>query len=209
MPVFFGLSSRDFPSPEFAPRPHPWGVYLSLPRPLIRQVWHTHYPHWHLALTNPAQKLVSLLEEKKLTLATAESATSGAIASAIADIPGASRVMLGGVVAYTAQAKSQLLGIAPAELPPGCVGKELTIRMAGAVKDALQADLAIGLTGALGPTSPAPGIPIGTVYISIAGLGAWEVRKFIFAGDRETNKKAAVAAGLNFLLTFFARWYVA
>ncbi|MGI6364513.1 MAG: CinA family protein [Bacillota bacterium] len=209
MPLFFGLSSRDFSSPDLDPRPHPLGVYLRLPRPLIRQVWQAYYPHWQLTLANPAQKLVSLLGEKKLTLATAESATAGAIASAIADIPGASRVLLGGVVAYTARAKNELLGLVPADLSPGCVGKELSEKMAGAVKDALQADLAIGLTGALGPTSPAPEIPVGTVYIAVAGWGAWEARKFIFTGDRETNKKAAVAAGLNFLLTFFARWYVA
>ena len=157
----------------------------------------------------PAQTLVSQLASKNLTLAVVESATGGGIASAITDIPGASRVLLGGVVAYTPQAKSQLLGLPAESLPPGCVSAALTQSMAEAIRCSLKADLAMAITGALGPDSPAPHIPVGTVYIAVTGLGKSVVREFNFVGDRQTNKKAAVIAGLNFLMCFVARWYVA
>lgn len=156
-----------------------------------------------------SQKLVKLLASKNLTLAVAESATGGGIASAITDIPGASLVLLGGVVAYTPLAKSRLLGLPAASLPLGCVSAALTQRMAEAVRHSLRADLAIALTGALGPDSPAPNIPVGMVYIAVTGLDKNVVTEFIFTGDRQTNKSAAVVAGLNMLLTFVARWYVA
>ncbi len=156
-----------------------------------------------------SEKLVQLLAEHRLSLALAESCTGGSIAGLITDIPGASQVFAGGVVAYTPEAKTSLLGLVAAELPPGCVGAELTKAMAVRVVSRLRTDLALAITGALGPTSPAESIQVGEVYISIVGLGQQEVKKFIFAGDRQTIKDAAVAASIDNLLAYIARWYVA
>lgn len=208
MPILFGLSCREFMSPAIVCHPHSLGVHLTLERPYIRPTWQSHYPHWQLTLDNPAQKAVSLLGLRGLTLATAESCTGGAIASSITDIPGASKVLVGGVVAYTPYTKSRLLGL-NSNLPQGCVEPGLTEEMAGAVRASLDADMAVAITGALGPTSPVRAVPVGTVYIAVCGFGKSVVRKFIFSGDRETIKKVAVEASLNFVLTFFARWYIA
>ena len=156
-----------------------------------------------------SEKLVQLLAEHRLSLALAESCTGGSIAGLITDIPGASQVFAGGVVAYTPEAKTSLLGLVAAELPPGCIGAELTKAMAVRVMSRLRTDLALAITGALGPTSPAESIQVGEVYISIVGLDQQEVKKFIFAGDRQTIKDAAVAASIDNLLAYIARWYVA
>lgn len=156
-----------------------------------------------------AEHLVQLLGKCRLSLALAESCTGGSIAGGITDIPGASQVLAGGVVVYTPEAKTIFLGIPAAELPTGCVGEELTKVMAARVMSLLGTDLALAITGALGPTSPAESIQVGEVYISIAGLGQQEAKKFIFAGDRQTIKRAAVAASIDNLLAYIARWYIA
>ncbi|MDD4657739.1 MAG: CinA family protein [Eubacteriales bacterium] len=156
-----------------------------------------------------AEKLVQLLASCHLSLALAESCTGGSIAGEITDIPGASQVLAGGAVVYTPEAKTIFLGIPAPELPAGCVGEELTRVMAARVMSLLGTDLALAVTGALGPTSPAESIQVGEVYISIAGLGKQEAKKFIFAGDRQTIKEAAVAASIDNLLAYIARWYIA
>lgn len=156
-----------------------------------------------------AEKLVQLLACNGLSLALAESCTGGSIAGRITDIPGASRVLAGGVVAYTPEAKTVLLGLSASELPRGCVGEELTKVMAARALSLLGTDLALAITGALGPDSPAESVQVGEVYISIAGLGRHEAEKFIFAGDRQTIKEAAVAASIDSLLAYIARWYIA
>ena len=68
--------------------------------------------------------------------------------------------------------------------------------------------IALAVTGALG-ASPAESIGVGQIFISITGLGQEEVRQINFAGDRQTIKEAAVNAGIDFLLAYIARWYIA
>ena len=148
--------------------------------------------------------LLKLLTQNALTLALAESCTGGGIANAITDIPGASRVLVGGVVAYTAEAKRVLLGLDLFELPPGCVGSELTLKMAANIKGMLKADIGLGITGALGPESPWAGIQVGEVYISVVGLGQETVTEFNISGDRQTIKSTAINAGIDCLLQFIA-----
>lgn len=156
-----------------------------------------------------AADLVNSLIKFRLTLCTAESCTGGGIADIITDIPGASQAFVGSVVVYTPEAKGILLNLPAEEIPPGAVGEELTVAMAAKAKSLLGTDLALAVTGALGPTSPGKGIEIGQVFISIAGLGRQEVKQFIFAGDRQTIKGAAVNAGIDLLLAYIARWYIA
>lgn len=156
-----------------------------------------------------AALLVETLINYHLSLGTAESCTGGGIADRITDIPGASRVFVGGVVVYTPEAKTILLNLPASEIPLGAVGEELTASMASRVSSLLGTDLALGITGALGPTSPGEHIKVGQVYISIAGLGHQEVNQFIFSGDRQTIKEAAVGTSIDLLLAYIARWYIA
>lgn len=149
-----------------------------------------------------AGRLVELLAKRGLTLSLAESCTGGGIAGGITDIPGASAVLAGGVVAYTPEAKVALLGLSPADLPPGCVGAKLTAAMARQIQALLRTDLALAVTGALGPQSPSPQVQVGEVYFALVGLAQSQGLKFNFAGDRETIKEAAILAGLDCLLRF-------
>lgn len=156
-----------------------------------------------------AKGIVEGLGARGLTLALAESCTGGGIAGAITAVPGASGVFKGGVVAYTPAAKMTLLGLTAAELPPGCVGEELTRKMAERIRELLQADLALAITGALGPASPHESIQVGRVHICLVKSGYEESRRFFFSGNRQTMKRAAVNDSLNCLLQFIAGWNVA
>ena len=110
-----------------------------------------------------------LLTEKGLTFASAESCTGGMVASRITDLPGASQCFKGGVVAYTNDAKSELLGV-PAELiaEKGAVSREVAKALAEQVRLKLHADLGVGITGIAGPDSDESGTAVGTVFVAIS-----------------------------------------
>lgn len=209
MPLLLGLLPENLVAKEgVRVSPHPQGVNLAFTeRKLVREYWQTYYPHWRLNFSNPPLALLQLMQKYNLTLALAESCTGGGIASRLTDFAGASRVLAGGVVVYTPLAKSRLLGLA--DLPPGCVAASLTQRMAAKIRSALGADLGLGITGALGPQSPAEHIQVGEIYIGVHGLGQNLVRKFKFSGDRQTIKGVAIEAAFNILMAYVARWYIA
>jgi PncC family amidohydrolase len=97
--------------------------------------------------------LVKILNEKKLTIACAESMTGGLLSSEITKIPGASKVYVGGIVAYTKDIKVNILNIDPRLIDQkGIVSKEVAIEMAKSIKDLMQSDIGIGITGDAGPT---------------------------------------------------------
>lgn len=208
MPVLLGVSSGELAGAGVEIHSHPQGIKVTLQnRELIRPLWAKYYPHWQMGCENVPRALAGVLKNYKLTFSLAESCSGGGIADRITDISGISAVFSGGVIVYTPRAKSRLLGIK--QLPPGCVDPTLTLDMARSVKCQLGTAMGLGITGALGPQSPTPSINVGEVYIAVAGLNREEVRQFNFCGDRQTIKKAAVDAALNFMLTFVARWYVA
>lgn len=208
MPVLLGISRGELIAAGVEIYSHPQGIQVMLQnRELVRALWAKYYPHWQMGCDNVPLALAGVLKKYKLTFSLAESCSGGGIADRLTDIPGISAVFTGGVVVYTPRAKSRLLGLR--QLSPGCVNPTLTLDMARSVKCQLGAAMGLGITGALGPQSPAPHISVGEIYIAVAGLKKEEVRRFNFYGDRQTIKKAAVDAALNFMLTFVARWYVA
>ena len=108
-------------------------------------------------------------------------------------------------MAYTPEAKSILLNLPAEDIPPGAVGEKLTVAMAAQAKSLLGTDLALAVTGALGPASP-PKTSGWPNFYQHNRLGQEEVRQINFAGDRQTIKEAAVNAGIDFLLAYIARW---
>ena len=112
--------------------------------------------------------VIGLLGKRGLTLATAESCTGGLLSKRLTDIPGASKLFLGGVVAYSEQSKSELLGV-DSELMRefGAVNKEVALAMADGVRQRLGADIGIGITGIAGPESDSSGLPPGTVFVAL------------------------------------------
>jgi nicotinamide-nucleotide amidase len=111
----------------------------------------------------------NILTERGQTLAVAESCTGGAIASKFTAQAGASAYFLCGVVSYSNEAKSEVLGVKMSDIAQyGAVSEQVAIAMARGVKDVSHADFAISTTGIAGPTGGSEAKPVGTVWIGIA-----------------------------------------
>lgn len=125
-----------------------------------------------------AEVLARVAIERGLTVAVAESLTGGAIAQALAAAPDASEWFLGGVVAYTVRTKARVLGV-----PEGPVVNAPTARrMAEGVRELLDADFALAVTGVGGP-GPEEGHPAGTVFMAVVTADSTRVSEFAFDGD--------------------------
>jgi nicotinamide-nucleotide amidase len=155
----------------------------------------------------PAAELVAELTRRGLTLAVAESLTGGALASQFVAVPGASAVVLGGVVAYQTELKHTLLGV-DAELLArhGPVHPDVAGAMARGVREVLavggrSADIGLATTGVAGP-EPQGGSEPGTVFIGLAVPGDLRVTELSLEGDRQAIRNGAVSESLALL----GRW---
>ena len=154
---------------------------------------------------SPVDPLVRRLHERLrgggLTLAVAESCTGGMLAAAITDQPGSSAYFKGGVVAYSNEIKERLLGV-PRELllRHGAVSAEVARAMAEGARRALAADLAVSITGIAGPDADGTEKPVGLTHVWLAAAEGGDGRRFVFPGDRWTNRRQAVDEALTLLL---------
>ena len=128
----------------------------------------------------PEEKIVSLLKNKGLKLATAESCTGGLLAKRITDIPGSSEIFDMGIVSYANRIKHAYLGVPDEVLNTlGAVSKETAEYMSKGVCIAADADIAAATTGIAGPGGGTETKPVGLVYISV----------YLRDGDRHITKK--------------------
>lgn len=127
--------------------------------------------------------VLGLLKEQGKTLGTAESCTGGLIAKRITDQPGASSVLKGGIVSYTNEVKTNILGVSKELLDEkGAVSAEVAAAMAQGARKALNCDFAVSATGVAGPDRDDRGNPVGLVYVALAdGENCW-VRKLELGG---------------------------
>jgi len=143
-----------------------------------------------------AQEIVTALARQGQTLSCAESLTGGLLCDAIVQVPGASKIFMGGVVAYDEGRKAALLGVKPDTLARHtAVSAETALEMARGARERLQTDWALSTTGYAGPD----GADVGLVYVALAGPRgerAWECR---FQGSRAEIREQAVQAALNHL----------
>ena len=142
--------------------------------------------------------------KENLTLATAESCTAGSIASVITAIPGSSRFYKGGIIAYSNEVKTDLLGVNPDILEKnGAVCEEVVIEMAKGAMKSMNADCAVATSGIAGPTGGTPDKPVGTVWIA-AAMGD-KVLTMKASGDEGRNKNIehATLNALQLLLKLF------
>src|SRR5947207_15961184 len=103
--------------------------------------------------SDSAKAAVHLLAKRKWTLATAESCTGGFIANQITNVPGASKVFHGGIIAYSNDIKEKILGVRSDALKNfGAVSKEVAQEMAIGAQKKFDVDFAIATTGIAGPT---------------------------------------------------------
>ena len=149
----------------------------------------------------PERALVALLAERGVSLAVAESCTGGMLGSRITSVPGASRVFLGGVVAYADALKEAFLGVRRETLERyGAVSAETAEAMARGCREAFGAGMSAAVTGIAGPSGGSPEKPVGLVYVAVADAGGVEVREFRFRGEREVVRRRAVNAALALLI---------
>jgi nicotinamide-nucleotide amidase len=152
-------------------------------------------------LVELAGRLQARCLERGVTVAVAESCTGGLIAKTLTDVAGASGYFLGGVVSYSNEAKARLLGV-PEELiaAHGAVSVQVARAMAAGVLSRTGADLAVAVTGISGPGGGSPAKPVGLTYVAVADAAGPEVRRFVWTGDRASNREAAARAALELLL---------
>jgi nicotinamide-nucleotide amidase len=151
-------------------------------------------------VTVTAQEVVSAFIERGVTAATAESLTAGLVAATLADVPGASAMLQGGVVSYASDVKARLLDVSRQLLEEvGSVDAEVARQMAEGTRTACGADYGVSTTGVAGP-DPHDGKPVGTVFVAVAGPDRTDVRECHFSGSRDAIRGAARDAALEALL---------
>jgi nicotinamide-nucleotide amidase len=161
---------------------------------------------------DPAQSalvlaLADALRARGWWLATAESCTGGLIAAACTSVAGSSYWFERGVVSYSNEAKTELLGVSALLIERhGAVSEAVAKAMAVGVLQRSQAQRAVAVTGIAGPGGATPGKPVGTVWLAVAGreslAGAAEVRATLLqlAGDRAAVRHQTVTQALQALI---------
>ncbi|MEV4900522.1 nicotinamide-nucleotide amidohydrolase family protein [Citricoccus sp. NPDC055426] len=152
------------------------------------------------------------LISRGLTVATAESLTAGLLAATLAEVPGASGTLQGGIIAYQNHVKTSLLDVdADLLARHGAVHPEVARQMAEGARRATGAEVGLATTGVAGP-EPHQGRPVGTVYVGLAGLGGpagqargggAEAVLLRLDGGREAIRRATVLRTLQEVLD---RW---
>jgi len=144
--------------------------------------------------------IVRLLTHRKLTLALAESCTGGGIANRVTNVPGASAVLLAGLVTYSNAAKQKFLGVKAETLAQhGAASEAVAREMAEGARQQAQADYALSVTGIAGPSGGTPEKPVGTVFIGLAGPSGTVVERQLNSFDRETFKQVTAQQALELL----------
>ncbi|HUV25629.1 MAG TPA: CinA family protein [Methanomassiliicoccales archaeon] len=148
-----------------------------------------------------SEKLGKLLRAKNITLAVAESFTGGLVSSMITDAPGSSEYFLVGLVTYSYESKTSLLGVKESTLiKHGAVSEEVAREMAIGVKELSSADLGLSTTGIAGPSGGMKEKPVGLTYIGLAYRDEMFVEKMILPGTREEIRRAAAIHALDMIL---------
>jgi nicotinamide-nucleotide amidase len=156
------------------------------------------------AQTVPSVTL-DLLHERGATLGVAESLTGGLLGSYITDVAGSSTVFRGGIVAYNADLKREMLGVSPETIvASSVVSEEVAREMALGARKLLGASYALATTGEAGPESQS-GAPVGTVYLALAHADGVEVEKRDFHGDRDAIRRRGALAALDLLRRFLLK----
>lgn len=149
------------------------------------------------------QVIGDILQQRKETLAIAESCTGGMLSSKIVDIPGSSDYFTGGIVAYSNEVKIVHLGVSANDLKEfGAVSSQVAEQMAIGVRRKLGSTYGIGITGIAGPGGGTPTKQVGLVYIALATSKKTFVRKYTFLGNRNAIRTRATTSALNILWVY-------
>ena len=146
-----------------------------------------------------AQTIIRGLQAQGLTVATCESLTGGMICAALVDVPGASRVVRGGLITYQTDTKSLLAGVDAGLIEThGVVSAEVARAMAAGARDALHADIAVSATGMASPGEIGDP-PAGTVFVGLASAAGVQAVELHLTGDRQAVRQQTVDAAIKLI----------
>lgn len=152
------------------------------------------------AVAAKARLVAEHASRRGLTVAVAESLTSGRLASALGEAPDASEWFRGAVVAYASAVKFDVLGVTPGPVVTASCARE----MATGARNLLAADVSVAVTGVGGP-GPAEGVPPGTAFVALASAdGSAECAEMRFSGPPDVVVQSATEACLDNLLRALA-----
>jgi nicotinamide-nucleotide amidase len=145
------------------------------------------------------EQVAALLAGRRI--ATAESCTAGLVAARLTDLPGSSAYVAGGVVSYSNEAKSELLGVDPALIEAhGAVSEPVADAMADGALRRFSADTAVAITGIAGPGGGTEEKPVGTVCFCVKlADGATDVRTMRLPGSRSDVRERSTTVAMHLL----------
>ena len=148
------------------------------------------------------REVIERMTERGLRLATAESTVGGLIGHLLTNVPGSSKVFVGGITAYHGGPKMDLLGVDRDTLRAEGSISELVVRaMAEGARRAFEVDLAVAESGMAAPRDP--DAPAQGVYvIGVVADGYDNVARYEFDGDRESTKEQAATQALRLVLDY-------
>jgi nicotinamide-nucleotide amidase len=143
-----------------------------------------------------ANTVVAYLEDRGETVSVAESLTAGGLGHALTFTPGASKVFLGGIIAYTNEVKINFLGVDPALIDEfSVVSEEVANAMADAVREKFGTTWGLATTGIAGPGDH-QGIPEGRVWVAIRGPINQSIQLQLDSG-REAIRTGAISSAIG------------
>ena len=144
--------------------------------------------------------VASAFADRGLTVATAESCTSGLLVARLTERAGSSAWVLGGVASYANSAKEALVGV-PSELlaEHGAVSTHVAAALAEGARSRFGADVGVGITGIAGPGGGTPDKPVGTVHLCAVGPDGRQPRSVVLPGSRSAVRHRSVSLAMHML----------
>jgi nicotinamide-nucleotide amidase len=150
-------------------------------------------------MSRHAATCLRALRVRAETVATAESLTCGLIAASLADVPGASAVLRGGLAAYATDVKTGVLGVDTDLVTRyGVVSVQCVEAMAARAREVFRSDWAVASTGVAGPDRQ-EGHDVGTVFVGVDGPGIRRSARLRLSGERNEIRASTVDGALNLL----------
>ncbi len=144
------------------------------------------------------QVIADLLIQNNLTVSTAESCTSGLLASRLTDVPGSSQYFKGGSVCYSNELKINDVGVDKDLIERyGAVSEEVAESLAKNIAQKNNTDIGIGITGIAGPGGGTEKKPVGLVFVGIFYKNNLYIKRYNLTPDRITNRELTVTLCLN------------
>jgi len=152
-------------------------------------------------LDESIEKVVAdMLLETNLTVSTAESCTGGLLSNMFTDIPGSSEYFLRGVISYSNESKTELLGVDKSLFDTvGAVSDEVVRQMASGIREVSSSDIGVGISGIAGPGGGSEEKPVGTVYIGVDYMNHVYSYRYSFHGTRKDIKLASAEYALDII----------